>query len=55
MMKNIGWHDGEWKEINNIYLSMKHRGLKFADGIFETILIKENRAILLEEHLTTVF
>jgi len=52
MMKNIVWHDGEWKAINNIYLSMKHRGLKFADGIFETILIKENRAILLEEHLT---
>ena len=25
--------------------------MKFSDGIFETILIKENRAILLKEHL----
>ena len=51
MKKNLGWHDGEWKEINSIYLSIKNRGLKFGDGIFETILIKENKAILLEEHL----
>ena len=28
-----------------------NRGLKFADGIFETILIKENKPILFDEHL----
>ena len=51
MKKNLGWHDGEWQEISNINLSIKNRGLKFSDGIFETILIKNNRAILLEEHI----
>ena len=51
MKKNLGWHNGKWQEISNINLSIKNRGLKFSDGIFETILIKNNRAILLEEHI----
>ena len=51
MSKNIGWKDNKWEEINNIKISIKDRGLKFSDGLFETILIKNNKPILLKEHL----
>ncbi|MBK16718.1 MAG: aminotransferase class IV [Prochlorococcus sp. SP3034] len=51
MNKNIGWHNGKWQDIESINLSIKNRGLKFSDGIFETILIKDNKAILLNEHI----
>ena len=27
------------------------RGLKFGDGIFETVLIKNNNAVLIDEHI----
>jgi len=51
MNKNIGWKDNKWEEINNLNLSIIDRGLKFGDGLFETILIKNNKAILMKEHL----
>ena len=51
MRKSIGWKDHQWEEINNIKISIIDRGLKFGDGLFETILIKNNKAILLKEHL----
>jgi len=51
MNKNIGWKDNKWGEINNIKISIIDRGLKFGDGLFETILIKNNKAILMKEHL----
>ena len=51
MNKNIGWKDNKWEEINNINISIKDRGLKFGDGLFETILIRNKKAILMKEHL----
>ena len=51
MKKEIGWHDNKWIALDEINLSIKNRGLKFSDGIFETILIKENRPILLHDHI----
>ena len=51
MNKNIGWKDFKWQKINNINISIIDRGLKFGDGLFETILIKNNKPILLDEHL----
>ena len=51
MTLSIGWHKNKWLNIENIYISANDRGLKFGDGIFETILIKNNNAILLEEHI----
>jgi len=38
-------------DIDRIFIAANNRGLKFADGIFETILIKENKPILFDEHL----
>tara|TARA_Y100000589_G_scaffold330759_1_gene381455 strand:- start:619 stop:1446 length:828 start_codon:yes stop_codon:yes gene_type:complete len=51
MSRNIGWKDNTWQNIDSISISIKDRGLKFGDGLFETILIKNNQPILLKEHL----
>ncbi len=51
MKRNIGWKDNQWKDINDINISINDRGVKFNDGLFETILIKNNKAIFLKEHL----
>ena len=41
MKQSIGWHKDKWLDIENIYISANDRGLKFGDGIFETVLIKK--------------
>ena len=51
MKGSIGWYQNEWLDINNIFISATDRGLKFGDGIFETILIKHNKPILFDEHI----
>ena len=51
MKLSIGWHKDKWLDIENIYISANDRGLKFGDGIFETVLIKNNNAILIDEHI----
>ena len=51
MTQSIGWHKDKWLDIENINISAKDRGLKFGDGIFETILIRNNYAILIDEHI----
>ena len=43
MNRNIGWKDNKWEEINNFKISIIDRGLKFGDGIFETILIRNKK------------
>ena len=50
-MKSIGWHKNKWLDIEDICISANDRGIKFGDGIFETILIKNNNAILINEHI----
>jgi len=51
MTVNIGWYKNQWLDINNIFISATDRGLKFGDGIFETILVKHNKPILFDEHI----
>ena len=51
MKQSIGWHKDKWLDIKNIYISANDRGLKFGDGIFETVLIKNSNAILIDEHI----
>ncbi len=51
MKLSIGWHKDKWLDIENIQISANDRGLKFGDGIFETILIKNNNAVLIDEHI----
>ncbi len=51
MRASLGWYKNQWLDIDRILITANNRGLKFADGIFETILIKENKPVLLDEHL----
>ena len=51
MRDTLGWYKNQWLDIDRIFIAANNRGLKFADGIFETILIKENKPILFDEHL----
>ena len=51
MKAALGWYKDQWLDIDKILISANNRGLKFADGIFETILIKENKPVLFDEHL----
>jgi len=51
MKLSIGWHKNQWLNIEDIYIQANDRGLKFGDGIFETILIKNNNPILINEHI----
>ena len=51
MKANLGWHKDQWLDIDKILISANNRGLKFSDGIFETILIRQNKPILIDEHL----
>ena len=53
MIETLGWHKDQWLDIERIFIAANNRGLKFADGIFETILIKENKPIPVSyTHLT---
>ena len=52
MTKNIGWQNHHWQDINDIQIPIRDRGVKFSDALFETILIKNNKPIFLNEHLT---
>ena len=51
MKASLGWYKDQWLDIDKILISANNRGLKFGDGIFETILIRKNKPILLDEHL----
>ena len=51
MREALGWYKDQWLDIDKILISANNRGLKFGDGIFETILIKKNKPILFDEHL----
>tara|TARA_Y100001968_G_scaffold219364_1_gene202124 strand:- start:10325 stop:11158 length:834 start_codon:yes stop_codon:yes gene_type:complete len=48
---NIGWINGHWARLEALSIPMKDCGLKYGDGIFETILISKGKAKLLRAHL----
>jgi branched-subunit amino acid aminotransferase/4-amino-4-deoxychorismate lyase len=51
----IAWIDspdgGRWGASSDLALPLSDRGLLFADGLFETVLVEDSRPRLLEEHL----
>ncbi len=51
MINNIGWKNHKWEEISRLEILISDRGLKFGDGLFETILIRNNKPILIDQHL----
>ena len=51
LMEAIAWLDGEWGHPDQIGVPISDRGLRLAEGVFETILINNGVAMLLEPHL----
>ena len=49
--EKLGWINGQWGVFKDLKVPMNDRGLNFADGIFETILILNGIPQLLDEHL----
>ena len=49
--EKLGWINGNWGIFKDLKLPISDRGLNFADGIFETILILKGSPQLLNEHL----
>ena len=47
----IAWIAGRWGAPGELTLPLNDRGLQLADGLFETVLIQNKQARLLEEHL----
>ena len=47
----LGWINGHWGIFKDLKVPINDRGLNFADGIFETILIWNGIPQLLDEHL----
>ena len=49
--EKLGWINGQWGAFKDLKIQINDRGLNFADGIFETILILDGIPQLLHEHL----
>ena len=47
----LGWHNGKWGSADALGMPLTDRGLQLADGLFETMLIRDGNAQLLSEHL----
>ena len=51
MPVTIAWIDGRWGTPDNLQLPLGDRGLQLADGLFETVLVRNGQPQLLQEHL----
>ena len=51
MTVSIAWIDGRWGTAANLKLPLDDRGLLLADGLFETVLVRNGQPQLLQEHL----
>ena len=49
--RRISWIDGHWESINTAMIPIQDRGLNYADGIFETILILQGKIKFFSAHL----
>ena len=49
--KAIAWINGQWGHPSELGLSLRDRGLQFADGLFETVLVLKGQPCLLANHL----
>ena len=51
MSTSIAWIDGHWGTAATLSLPLDDRGVLLADGLFETVLIRNGQPQLLHEHL----
>ena len=51
MTTSVAWIEGQWGTAASLQLPLNDRALLLADGLFETVLIRNGAPQLLEEHL----
>ena len=51
MSQAVAWMDGEWNSPDELSIPVSDRGLRLADGVFETILTIGSQPQLLSLHL----
>ncbi|MGE4580869.1 MAG: aminotransferase class IV [Synechococcus sp.] len=51
MTTTIAWIDGRWGTPASLVLPLDDRGLLLADGLFETVLVRDSQPMLLDAHL----
>ena len=51
MSQAVAWMDGEWSSPDELSIPVSDRGLRLADGVFETILTIGSKPQLLSLHL----
>jgi branched-subunit amino acid aminotransferase/4-amino-4-deoxychorismate lyase len=51
MADALAWIDGRWGHPASLTLPLDDRGLTLADGVFETVLVRDGRPWALEDHL----
>ena len=51
MTTSVAWIEGQWGTAASLQLPLDDRALLLADGLFETVLIRNGAPQLLEEHL----
>ena len=51
MSTSVAWIDGQWGTAASLQLPLDDRALLLADGLFETVLIRNGGPQLLQEHL----
>lgn len=49
--RSIAWINGQWGLPKDLTLPLSDRGLQLADGLFETILIHQQRPYFMDEHI----
>ena len=51
MTTALAWIDGRWGTPEQLALPLNDRGLQLAEGLFETVLLRRGRPVLLDRHL----
>ena len=51
MTSSVAWIEGQWGTAASLQLPLDDRALLLADGLFETVLIRNGKSQLLQEHL----
>ncbi|MBR2388681.1 MAG: aminotransferase class IV [Clostridia bacterium] len=54
-MKNLGYYNGKYDLIENMFVPMNDRACFFGDGIYEAAYAKNHRVFALDEHIDRLF
>lgn len=54
-MKDLGYYNGKYDRIENMYVPMNDRACFFGDGIFEVAYVRNHKIYALSEHLDRMY